>query len=211
MVFVKICGITNLEDALAALGAGADALGFNFYSRSPRYITPAAARRIIEELPSEALSVGVFVNESRPEDVKRIADEADIRAIQLHGDESPVYCHALRDRFVIKALRVSKGFEPESVLEYETDAVLLDAFDRDARGGTGRVIDWELARRTRELVPKLFLAGGLTIENVTEAITAARPYAVDACSGLECAPGRKDALRVQAFIKAAKETMNAER
>lgn len=211
MVFVKICGITNLEDALAALSAGADALGFNFYSRSSRFITPARARRIIEELPSEALSVGVFVNESEPEEVKRMADEAGVRAVQLHGDESPAYCRALRERFVIKALRVGADFRPESVLEYETDAILLDAFDRDARGGTGRVIDWRLARRTSELVPKLFLAGGLTVENVTEAIAAARPYAVDACSGLECAPGRKDAQRVQTFIRAAKETMNDER
>lgn len=211
MVFVKICGITNLEDALTALNAGADALGFNFYRRSSRYITTAAARRIIEALPSEALAVGVFVNESGPEEVERIADEAGVRAVQLHGDESPAYCRALSDRFVIKALRVSRDFEPESVLEYETNAILLDAFDRDARGGTGRVIDWQLAQRTCELVPKLFLAGGLTIENVTEAIAAVRPYAVDACSGLECAPGRKDALRVQAFVKAAKETMNAER
>jgi phosphoribosylanthranilate isomerase len=204
MVFVKICGITNLEDALAALSAGADALGFNFYRRSSRCIAPAAARRIIEALPSEAFPVGVFVNESGPEEVERIADEAGIRAVQLHGDETPAYCRALKDRFVIKALRVSRDFEPESVLEYETNAILLDAFDRDARGGTGRVIDWQLARRTRELVPKLFLAGGLAIENVTEAIAAVRPYAVDACSGLECAPGRKDALRVQAFVKAAK-------
>ncbi|HYO92284.1 MAG TPA: phosphoribosylanthranilate isomerase [Pyrinomonadaceae bacterium] len=204
MVFVKICGITNLEDALAALGAGADALGFNFYSRSSRFITPAAARLIIRELPAEALPVGVFVNESEPSRVERIADEAGIRAVQLHGDESPAYCRALSNRFVIKALRVREDFEPESVLEYETDAILLDAFDRDARGGTGRVIDWQLARRTCELVPKLFLAGGLTIQNVAEAISAARPYAVDACSGLECEPGRKDARLVQAFIKAAK-------
>jgi phosphoribosylanthranilate isomerase len=150
------------------------------------------------------LSVGVFVNEDGPKDVERIADEAGVRAVQLHGDESPAYCRALSDRFVIKALRVTKEFEPESVLEYGTDAILLDAFDRDARGGTGHTIDWQLARRTCELVPKLFLAGGLTIENVAQAIAAARPYAIDACSGLECAPGRKDAQRVQTFIKTAK-------
>ncbi len=204
MVFVKICGITNLEDALGAVSAGADALGFNFYSRSSRYITPAAARRIIEELPEEVLTVGVFVNESGAEDVARIAREAGVRAVQLHGDESPAYCRALKGHMVVKALRVGEGFVPESVLEYEADAILLDAFDRDARGGTGRVIDWQLARRTSQLVPKLFLAGGLTGENVTAAIAAARPYAVDACSGLESAPGRKDAPRMLAFIKAAK-------
>ena len=205
MVFVKICGITNLEDALGAVSAGADALGFNFYSRSSRYIAPAAARRIIEELPEEVLTVGVFVNESGAPEVERIAREAGVRAVQLHGDESPAYCRALKRHMVVKALSVGADFVPESVLDYEADAILLDAFDRDARGGTGRVIDWQLARRTSELVPKLFLAGGLASENVTAAIAAARPYAVDACSGLESAPGRKDAPRMLAFIKAAKE------
>lgn len=209
-MFVKICGITNLEDAWTALSAGADALGFNFYRRSSRFITPAAARRIIEELPSSVLAVGVFVNEGEPEDVLRIASEARVSAVQLHGDESPAYCRALGSRMVIKALRVGSDFVPESVLAYETDAILLDAFDRHARGGTGRVFDWQLARRTSRLVPKLFLAGGLTVENVSDAIAAARPYAVDACSGLEHAPGRKDATRVQAFIKAAKEKYEPE-
>jgi phosphoribosylanthranilate isomerase len=204
MVFVKICGITNLKDALAAVSAGADALGFNFYRRSSRFIAPAAARRIVAELPSVVMTVGVFVNEDAPEDVLRIADEAGVGALQLHGDESPEYCRALADRFVIKALRVGPDFEPERVIEYNADAILLDAFDRHARGGTGQVFDWQLARRTCELVPKLFLAGGLTVSNVAAAIDAARPYAVDACSGLESAPGRKDAQRVQAFIKAAK-------
>lgn len=207
MVFVKICGITNLEDALAAVSAGADALGFNFYQRSSRFITPLAAREIIAALPAEVLSVGVFVNESGPEEVERIARASGVGAVQLHGDESPAYCHALQPSFVIKALRVGSGFAPESALEFETDAILLDAFDANARGGTGRQFDWQVARRTGELVQKLFLAGGLTVENVASAIAAARPYAVDACSGLERAPGRKDHRRVEAFIKSAKETV----
>jgi len=205
MVFVKICGITNLEDARAAVEAGADALGFNFYSRSSRFIAPLSARRIIAELPSSVMTVGVFVNESEPETVARMADAAGVCAVQLHGDESPSYCRSLSDRFVIKALRVGADFAPLSALEYETDAVLLDAFDRAARGGTGHVIDWQLARRAAALMPKLFLAGGLKVENVAEAIKVARPYAVDACSGLESAPGRKDAARVRAFVKAAKQ------
>jgi phosphoribosylanthranilate isomerase len=206
MVFVKICGITNLEDALLATRAGADALGFNFYLRSPRFITPGAAHSIIAELPAGVLTVGVFVNEDGPEEVERMATAAGVSAVQLHGDESPDFCRALKSRFVIKALRVVEGFAPERVLEYSADAILLDAFAPGAHGGTGRVFDWTLARRTRDLIPKLFLAGGLCVENVSAAIAATRPYAVDACSGLESAPGRKDALRLRAFIKAAKET-----
>ncbi|MGB7926326.1 MAG: phosphoribosylanthranilate isomerase [Pyrinomonadaceae bacterium] len=204
MVEVKICGITNLEDALAAVSAGADALGFNFYRRSSRFIEPSAARRIVERLPSTVLTVGVFVNEGEPEEVARIADKAGVRAAQLHGDEPPAYCRALmKERMVIKALRVSAEFEPESAARFETDAILLDAFNAEMRGGTGHVIDWDLARRTRELVPKLFLAGGLSPENVASAIRAVKPFAVDACSLLECAPGRKDAERVRRFVAAA--------
>jgi phosphoribosylanthranilate isomerase len=203
MVRVKVCGITSLDDAVACVEAGADALGFNFYPRSPRYINPQDARRIIERLPSSVLTVGVFVNEGGPEAVVRIAKEAGVRAVQLHGDEPPEYCRALEALYVIKALRVSEGFVPESALEYETEAVLLDAFDRSERGGTGRTFDWEIARRVRELVPKLYLAGGLSAENVKEAVEQVHPYAVDACSLLESAPGRKDLERVRNFISAA--------
>ncbi|HEV2913290.1 MAG TPA: phosphoribosylanthranilate isomerase [Pyrinomonadaceae bacterium] len=200
MVKIKVCGITNLEDALVAVDAGADALGFNFYRLSARFITPADARRIIERLPETVLSVGIFVNEERPETLARMADEAAVGAVQLHGDESPEYCRALGDRFVIKALRVGEGFRPESASAYQTEAILLDALDRDARGGTGRTIDWRVARKVRALIPKLFLAGGLSPDNIEEALAAVEPYGVDACSGLECAPGRKDAARVRDFI-----------
>lgn len=203
-MIVKICGITNLEDALAAVDAGADALGFNFYERSPRFIKPSDARSIIEQSPSTIMSVGVFVNESGPEVVERIAEFVGLKAVQLHGDESPQYCRALGSRFVIKALRVVDGFAPQSVKEYETDAILLDAYAGNARGGTGRVIDWSIARRVRKLVPQLFLAGGLSAENVAEAIRKVEPYAVDACSSLEREPGIKDAGRVRAFVAAAR-------
>jgi phosphoribosylanthranilate isomerase len=204
MVFIKICGITNLEDAVAAVDAGADALGFNFYPRSPRFIAPEKARLIIERLPDAVMSVGVFVNEGEPEQVARVARLAHLKAVQLHGDESPQYCRELRDHFmVIKALRVGRSFAPESVREYDTDAILLDAFAGEARGGTGRVVDWSIARQVGELVPQLFLAGGLSGENVAEAIAVVEPYAVDACSSLELEPGRKDAERMRAFISAA--------
>jgi phosphoribosylanthranilate isomerase len=204
MVFVKICGITNLEDALAAVEAGADALGFNFYQRSPRFIAPEEARGIIERLPDAVMSVGVFVNEGEPEQVARMADVACLKAVQLHGDESPQYCRELRDRFVvIKALRVGEGFTPESVMEYDANAILLDAFASGARGGTGRTVDWSIARQAKEFAPQLFLAGGLSVENVAEAIAIVEPYAVDACSSLEREHGRKDAARMRAFIAAA--------
>jgi phosphoribosylanthranilate isomerase len=203
-MIVKVCGITNLEDALAAVSAGADALGFNFYRRSPRYLAPEEARRIIEQLPRGVMSVGVFVNEDGPEEVARIADAVGLAAVQLHGDESPQYCRALRGRFRIKALRAGAGFEPESVREYEAEAFLLDAYASEARGGTGRVVDWEVARRVRELVPRLFLAGGLSPDNVADAIDAVHPDGVDACSRLESAPGRKDASLVRAFLDAAR-------
>ncbi len=202
---IKVCGITNLTDARAAIEAGADWLGFNFYTRSPRYLSPADAGKIITALPDTVRSVGVFVNEDAPETVARMAGEAHLTAVQLHGDETPAYCRALADDyFIIKALRVGEGFAPDEALKYETNAILLDAYDARAHGGTGRVVDWQTARRVRELVSKLFLAGGLSPENVAGAIAFVEPFAVDACSGLESAPGRKDAARVRAFVEAAR-------
>ncbi|HKQ99097.1 MAG TPA: phosphoribosylanthranilate isomerase [Pyrinomonadaceae bacterium] len=208
-MFVKICGITNLEDALASVEAGADALGFNFYARSPRFIAPADARCIIERLPSKVMTVGVFVNEESPEEVERVADLAGLSAVQLHGDETPAYCRAIKGRFRIKALRVGQDFEPRDASEYETDAILLDAYSSENRGGTGRVVDWEVARRVRELVPKLWLAGGLSPDNVSEAIAAVEPFGVDACSCLESEPGRKERGRVRDFVTAARRVGNS--
>ena len=209
MVRVKICGITNIEDALASVAAGAHLLGFNFYRESPRYIDPAAARRIIDQLPTSVLNVGVFVNEDC-ERVKRVANEVGVKMVQLHGDESPSYCQQLENLFVIKALRVNVNFEPEQAAKYETGAILLDGFSTLAYGGAGQSFDWRVASRTRPLVAQLFLAGGLNTNNVAEAITAVRPYAVDACSALESAPGRKDHARVRSFIEAAKEAGSSE-
>lgn len=206
-VQVKICGITNLEDALAAIDAGANALGFNFYSKSRRFVEPNEVCEILKHLPSGVLTIGVFVNEPEPADVIRMADAAGVGGIQLHGDESPDYCRALADRFVIKALRLGPEYRPEQAVGYPVDAVLLDAFDAtdpSLRGGTGHTCDWRLARLTRELVPKLFIAGGLTPENVAEAIAVVGPYGVDAASGLEVNPHRKDAARMRAFVAAAK-------
>jgi phosphoribosylanthranilate isomerase len=205
MVLVKVCGITNLDDALAAADAGADALGFNFYSGSPRYITPEAARTIVDNLRADPnlLTVGVFVNESL-EAIEKIAAAAGVSALQLHGNETPEYCKALKNHQLIKAFSVSEGFAPRKVLEFEVAAVMLDAFDRNAFGGTGKLSNWTVARETRELFPKLFLAGGLSAENVADAINEVNPYAVDACSRLESAPGRKDHARMRAFVAAVR-------
>lgn len=207
MVLVKVCGITNFADARAAIDAGADALGFNFFLRSPRYIQPEAARVIIDRLASEVsascLIVGVFVNETIA-DIQRIAATAGVNALQLHGTESPEYCRALKGHDLIKVFSADAGFAPEYVLDYEVDAIMIDAADKQRFGGTGKRGDWNMARRTRDVFPRMFLAGGLSAENVAEAIEQVRPYAVDACSLLESAPGMKDHEKVQAFVAAVR-------
>jgi phosphoribosylanthranilate isomerase len=201
MTFVKICGITNLDDALAAVDAGADALGFNFYKPSPRYITPEAAREIIAELPQTILTIGVFVNEQSPQAAEDLARRASVTAIQLHGDESPDYCRNLTSHRVIKALAAGADFDAEQARAYEVDAILLDTKDPELRGGTGRVFDWSIAKQVKRLVPKLFLAGGLSLQNIEQAIISVDPYGVDACSALEETPGKKDHVRVRSFIQ----------
>jgi phosphoribosylanthranilate isomerase len=205
MVLVKICGITNLDDALAAVDAGADALGFNFYPRSPRYITAERAQAIIERLPADLLTVGVFVNEEL-DAVEKTASLAGVSALQLHGSESPEYCKALKGRHLIKVFATHAEFAPETVLDYDVQAIMLDAADKRTFGGTGKISNWSMARQTRELFPRLFLAGGLSAENVGEAIKQVNPYAVDACSLLEGAPGRKDQAKVRDFVAAVRET-----
>jgi phosphoribosylanthranilate isomerase len=202
MTFVKICGITNLVDALAAVEAGADALGFNFYRPSPRYIAPSAARAIIEQLPADLLNVGVFVNEPTPKTVIDIAEEAGLTGLQLHGDESLEYCRALTGRFVIKTLSVEDVSNNLSA-QYDVSAIMIDAGDKQTRGGTGRVVDWSLAATLRASVPKLILAGGLSPENIEQAIRAVEPYGVDACSSLERIPGQKNHDQMRAFIEKA--------
>jgi len=204
MTLIKICGITNLEDAVAAVAAGADALGFNFYKPSPRYITPQTAREIIEQLPDSILKVGVFVNEASPKLVQNIANESGINALQLHGDESPDYCNELADQYLIKALAVSHDFDTQVIERYQVDAIMLDTKHKTLRGGTGRVFDWSIAQEVSKIVPKLYLAGGLSPENVAEAIETVRPYAVDACSSLEDRPGIKNHDRLRAFVTAVK-------
>ncbi len=206
MTKVKICGITNLEDALISVRFGADALGFNFYEKSPRYIVPEMAREIIDRLPQEILKVGVFVNES----IKTITETCEIAgldAIQLHGEEPPRFVSdllKLTDRELIKAFRVFDGFRPEDTLDYDVDGVLLDGFSKSERGGTGKIFDWNIARMVSTLTRQLYLAGGLSSKNVRSAISKVRPYAVDACSSIESAPGKKNPENLRRFITEAK-------
>ena len=205
MTLVKICGITNLEDALCAVDAGAAALGFNFYRPSPRYIEPSIAREIIEKLPERVLTVGVFVNEEI-ERVQSVATEAGVAGLQLHGDESPQYCAELKEWYVIKAFSVGDDFNANAVLDYPVKAVMIDARHKTLRGGTGLLSEWSIAKRIRELGKPLFLAGGLSPDNVREAISVVKPYAVDACSALEERPGKKNQQRVEEFVKVVQET-----
>ena len=199
MTFIKICGITNLDDALAAVTAGADLLGFNFYKPSPRYITPQHVREIVRQLPSSVLKVGVFVNEEVA-DLRAITIEAGLGAIQLHGDESPEYCTKFPGWYVIKTFAVSDTFDVHAVEAYEVDAIMLDTKHNSLRGGTGRAFDWSVARHAALTIPKLYLAGGLSPENVENAIKTVHPYAVDACSALEDRPGKKNHERMRVFV-----------
>ncbi|MBI5095033.1 MAG: phosphoribosylanthranilate isomerase [Candidatus Hydrogenedentes bacterium] len=203
MTRVKICGITNIEDALAACEAGADALGFNFAPearRRNRYIDPEEAQRIIEQLPSFITSVAVCVN-APAEDMLEYLEFVD--RVQLHGEESAEECLPFAAR-AIKVFRAAPGFAPESMLEYPATTFLLDAYVPDARGGSGTTCDWELARRAVALGRPLILAGGLTPENVAEAVRSVKPYAVDTAGGVESAPGKKDHDRIREFIRNAK-------
>ena len=205
-VKVKICGITNWPDARCAVEAGADFLGFNFYRPSPRYISPAKARAIIRRLPRGIAAVGVFVNEP-DSSMRKIARAAGLDFLQLHGEETPELVAQLRATLpVIKAVRVQNGFQPAQLVRYRrASAFLLDGFDPRRHGGTGNTFNWRLARRAGSR-GRIFLAGGLTAENVAEAIRVARPYAVDVCSGVESRPGRKDPARISALMDAVKST-----
>lgn len=201
-VRVKICGITRLEDALAAAEAGADALGFNLWPGSRRHVDPEAAREIVGRLPPFVTPVGVFVNQP-PTEVLHLAALARVTVVQLHGDEEPRECagHVMP---VIKAFRVAGPADLEEIPRYHRAAAVLLDGKGEGFGGTGRGFDWALARSVPGGKP-VILAGGLTPENVAEAVRAVRPWAVDVASGVESAPGVKDRERMARFVRAAKE------
>ncbi len=194
---------------MSAADLGADELGFNFYNLSPRCITPRAAAEITRQLPSNIRKTGVFVN-APIDDIAATARAADLDAVQLHGDETREYIDELRkisDCDVIKALRVSGLLNADDIQAFRSDAILLDAFSPAARGGTGETFDWKLAADLSGLIPKLYLAGGLSPNNVADAISKVNPFAVDVCSGVESSPGSKDAAKIKAFIESARGTI----
>lgn len=201
MVKVKICGITCLDDALVAVDAGADALGFVFFAKSPRHVFPEQAAAIIRRLPPFVQTVGLFVDEPLKM-VNETADLCGLDIVQLHGSESPEYCDAVARR-VIKAFRVRDITCLEPMNSYRTAAFLLDAWSPTAHGGTGRTFNWEVASCAAQ-VNRIILAGGLTPDNVAEAIQQVRPYGVDVSSGVEFSPGKKDGRKLADFIANAK-------
>jgi phosphoribosylanthranilate isomerase len=196
VVKLKICGITSGEDAHAAIMCGAEYLGFNFYPRSPRYIAPQSAREIIKHLPGGIVTVGIFVNMPQPADVLEILQSSGTQMAQLHGDEDADYCLRIGKERVIKAFRIDEHFDVNRVLNYPASAILLDAFHENLFGGTGRIANWTIAREAAKLT-KIFLAGGLTPDNIAEALRAVEPFALDVNSGVERAPGCKDAKKMQ--------------
>ena len=200
---VKICGVTTVADALAAAAAGADMIGLNFYAGSPRHVTPVVAAEIARALPPFVLRVGVFVNPP-VELVLRAIGDAGLNLLQFHGDEDSAFCTQF-GVMSVKALRVRDAASLPTLANFSTDALLLDAYSAAALGGTGEKFNWDLAVAAQQQFGKpIFLAGGLTPENVADAVRQVRPFAVDVASGVEAAPGKKDAAKVRAFIAAVR-------
>lgn len=199
MVHAKICGITNREDALCAVKCGADALGFIFYEKSPRYVAPEKAAEIICDLPPFITPVGVFVNAPHIDATVKLAG---LRAIQLHGDEPPEACLG-HDVPVIRALRVGNEFDALALRSHPVHTFLLDTARAGSYGGTGETFDWAKAREAKNY-GRIILSGGLNPDNVREAIEQVAPYAVDTSSGVEAEPGKKDHKKVRDFLARAK-------
>ena len=198
-VRVKICGTTSLKDALLAVESGADAVGFIFYMQSPRNISQKDVKEIVAQLPPFVESIGVFVNETSDK-INRIAEQCRLTAVQLHGDESPAFCRRIKRR-VVKAVRVKDAESLKGMSDFDVSGFLLDAYNEESRGGTGRVFDWNLALRAKKQGP-VIIAGGLNPYNVYTAIHRVKPYGVDVCSGVEKSPGVKDPEKISEFIKA---------
>ncbi len=200
MIKVKICGITNLDDAIKAVMYGADAIGFIFYEKSPRAVSPEQAGHIIKHIPPFVTTVGVFVNEDYIK-IRSIVDSIGLDMIQLHGDENEELCKLWQR--VIKAFRIRDFMDLGLLNRYKASAFLLDAYTPESFGGTGRLFNWDIAKDAKEF-GNIILAGGLNPENVEEAVKVVMPYGVDASSGIEKSKGRKDHKKMKDFIKRAK-------
>lgn len=201
-VKVKICGLTDLNDALDAVELGADFLGFNFYPDSPRYLKPEEAELLFQEIPSNIPKVGVFVNE----DIQRVLDlaiELELDYLQFHGDEEPEALNEL-GRPWYKAFRLKKEEDLAAIARYQCEWILVDAYSEKAYGGTGLTAHWDLVREAKKFHKEIILAGGLNPENVATAVTTVKPFMVDVASGVEEAPGKKDRQKMDEFIQRAK-------
>lgn len=205
MVKVKICGITNIEDALSAVDYGADALGFIFFDKSPRYVTPERAREIISYLPPFITTAGVFVNETK-EKMLDIIKFAGIDILQLHGEEPPEYCGIWHR--VVKAFRVRNFTDLKPLEKYRCSAFLLDAYSPESFGGTGQIFNWDIAVEAKRF-GRIILSGGLNPDNIVRAVRYVRPYAVDVSSGIEEEKGKKDLKKMKAFIEKAKAALTS--
>jgi len=203
LVKVKICGITNLEDAIAAVITGCDALGFVFYKKSPRYITPEKAKKIIRLVPQDIRKVGVFVN-APEKNIREIARKCKLDLLQFHGDESPEFCRKFKGYKIIKAFRVKDKIDPENILSYKTFAYLFDTFTNKRFGGTGKAFNWRLLKEIGKLKRPVFLSGGLNTQNVKKAIKIVHPQWVDVSSSVEKRTGKKDYKKVKQFIEVVK-------
>jgi phosphoribosylanthranilate isomerase len=202
-VKVKICGITNIQDAISAIEAGADALGFIFVPESKRYVDKDVVREITKHIPPFIVTVGVFVDEPIDK-VKTIVEYCNIDIVQLHGNETPEYCHNLGYR-IIKSFRVKKDEDYiQNISGYDVSGYLLDTYVEDVKGGTGKSFEWHLAIKAKKYGP-VILAGGLTPENVDKAIDIVKPYGVDVSSGVEKIPGKKDKIKMKEFVQKVRE------
>ena len=200
---IKICGITNINDALEAVNAGAEALGFMLYEKSKRFVRPETVKEIIRELPPFVSCVGVFVNESR-ENILSVKESCQLDTIQLHGDESPTFCQEIPGK-VIKAFQLRTPETLNTVATYQTNAWLLDSYSPAARGGTGDSFNWDWVKAASPLDRPVIIAGGLTPDNAADCVLATRPYGLDVSSGVEISPGIKCAKKMTDFVTAARE------
>lgn len=203
-VRIKVCGITSVADAMAAVDAGVDALGFMLWSKSKRAVNVQEAAKIARLLPPFVSKVGVFVNPTA-EEVKEAVAEVGLDTIQLHGEETPDFCWQFAPTKVVKAFRIKNAESLKTLPTYETDAWLLDSYVAGEQGGTGAVFNWDLAVQAKDSGRPIILAGGLTPENIAEAVHEVWPYGVDVSSGVESAPGKKDAEMIRRFVRRVRE------